>query len=281
MWDEKSMLAAGFEPRVRHAAHVLEQAGVASSLHDARELAKFAQHSGEDFDTSIARRAAREPLQHILGVMYFRYLELESRPGVFIVRPETEMVAQAGIDAIAGIARPRVLDLCTGSGAIALAIATEVSSACVWAIEKSAQAFASAQRNNAKYGNVVTFLHGDALDAETLLKQEIAEAGRFDMVISNPPYVPLYHELSPEVRQDPEMALFGGGEAGLEFPLAVVERAARLLRGGGVLIMEHASEQAAPLCAAATAAGFVQVSTGTDLTGAPRFLRAQWPGRAS
>ena len=297
----------------------------------------------------IQRRAEREPLQHITERMYFRYLELEAQPGVFIVRPETEMVAQAGIDFLAeydsGIANhhaanhsganhsvvnyraasnaPRIaahngtenavnaagtadsalhtalnagtasaahsisgkepiiaVELFSGSGAIALSIATElrerISNLEVYAIEMSAEAYESSQRNNARYGNAVNFICADALAP---LPEHLAARieGKAALVIANPPYVPPYHELSPEVRADPALALFGGGEEGLDIPLAAIRRAADVLAPGGALVMEHASEQAAALRAAAARAGFAGARTGKDLAGAERWLFARWP----
>ena len=301
------MTAMGTDPHnwrelLQDARAELEAAGVASPDYDAREL--LAAALGVDsrtlalrfgdvpepeqvahFEELIRRRAAREPLQHILGTMYFRYLELESVPGVFVVRPETEMVAQAGIDFLRGEARLAaspadsaliVVDLCSGSGAIALSIATEMPRTQVYGVELSPVALESAQRNNQRYGSPVTFLGGDALaPLPEPLETEIA--GRARLVISNPPYVPTYHELSPEVLADPHQALFGGGEDGLEFPLALINRARTLLAPGGALVMEHASEQSEALREAALEAGYVAVTTGRDLTGAQRWLFARAP----
>ncbi|MGV9188611.1 peptide chain release factor N(5)-glutamine methyltransferase [Arcanobacterium canis] len=224
------------------------------------------------YDDLISRRATREPLQHVLGKMWFRYLELISRPGTFIVRPETEMVVQSGLDAIAHLPSPRVVDLCTGSGAIALSIATECPTSAVWAIEKSEEAFAVAQQNNSAYGDRVTMIHGDALESASLLGSVLDE-GPFDLVISNPPYVPSGHQLDVEAQADPAMALWGGGEDGLDFPYAIIGVASELLGGGGILVMEHASEQSSALVSAAEHAGF-HAHTGQDLTGRDRFLFA-------
>ncbi|MFC5280868.1 peptide chain release factor N(5)-glutamine methyltransferase [Arcanobacterium canis] len=270
---------------VRQAEGILADAGVPAGP-DARLIAEevsgrklalvadqeptSAEH--QHYDDLIFRRATREPLQHVLGKMWFRYLELVSRPGTFIVRPETEMVVQAGLDAIAYLRAPRVVDLCTGSGAIALSIATERPTSAVWAIEKSEDAFAVAQQNNSAYGNRVTMIHGDALEASSLLGDVLYE-GPFDLVISNPPYVPLGHQLDAEAQADPAMALWGGGEEGLDFPYAVIGVASELLGEGGILVMEHASEQSLALVSAAEHAGF-HAHTGQDLTGRDRFLFA-------
>lgn len=269
--------------RIAAAAERLAAAGVASPLNDARELAEFVAGSvpvGTDspttdearaFDAAVERRAAREPLQHIIGTMWFRYLTLVSRPGVFIVRPETEMVVEAGLTALKGMDKPApvVVDLCTGSGAIAISIATEYPQARVFAVELSEIAFEAASENNETYGNLVTLALGDArTEFEELL-------GNADLVICNPPYVPPHHELSAEVLRDPAGALYGGGPDGLDIPQQLVERAFALLRPGGILVMEHADDQGEALRAAAHR--FVNVGTGQDLAGRDRWLYAQKP----
>ena len=307
------------EPRewnglIVQAAKRLADAGVASPVSDARELAEFAagvrrlplnaptSEQLAAFAHAVERRAGREPLQHITGRMYFRYLELVSRPGAFIVRPETEMVAQDAIDearkVVARGERPRVVDLCTGSGAIALAVATEVPGAHVLAIDISDEALAVAAENNAAYGNPVVFLQGDAMefslgprDSSGAVARGGAVASRggaadcaddarscaFDVVVANPPYIPAHHELSPEVLADPAAALWGGGARGLNVPASLVERATALLRPGGLLVMEHAEEQAEALRRIASNAGFVKARTGVDLSGRPRWLHARLP----
>ncbi|OCW60771.1 hypothetical protein HMPREF3167_08390 [Trueperella sp. HMSC08B05] len=263
---------------IARACAELTAVGVPSPEADARLLAQLV--AGERvqgtpspqelarYEELVAARARRVPLQHLEGTMYFRYLELEARPGVFIVRPETESVVEAALADIRALPDPLVADLCTGSGAIAISIATE-SNARVLAVERSADTFASAALNNARYGGLVSLVQGDALE-------ELEEyAGRIDVVVSNPPYVAPWHELSPEVRQDPELALFGGGTDGLDLPRQLVARAHLLLRGGGILIMEHGDEQGEALRAAATECGFVDVTTGRDLAGRDRWLRAR------
>ena len=140
----------------------LAESGVASAHSDARQLAEFVlgqklyllSQAPQDFfdryEQVITRRAGREPLQLITGRMYFRYLELLSQPGVFIVRPETEVVAGAAIEAASALAAPLVVDLCTGSGAIACALASEVPGCRVWAVELDSQAAALARVNAQK-----------------------------------------------------------------------------------------------------------------------------------
>ena len=262
-------------------------AGLDSPEADTRELAEIA--GGErlhvllgsgtaptpeqraHFESMAAARAARVPLQHVTGFMYFRYLELVSRPGCFIVRPETELVAEEAITALrAVVSRPALaVDLCTGSGAIALAVATEVPGVRVIGVELSDSAMAVARENNARYGSVVELVQGDA---RTELSNVV---GQVDVVVTNPPYVPPTHEVSVEALEDPALALWGGGADGTDLPRELIARAAELLRPGGTLVMEHAQEQAEVLVSAALAAGFSRAHTGYDYTGRPRWLWAR------
>ena len=246
---------------VRAAARRLAAAGVASADNDARLLAEHALGApllladgadpdfSEHYEALIARRERREPLQHITGVMWFRGQELVSRPGVFIVRPETEVVAGAAIEAarqmIADGAAPLVVDLCAGSGAIAVALACEVPEAHVVAVEVDEAAAALARENCRRLApGRVEVVRGDATDARVLNDLD----GCVDVVVSNPPYVPAGAVEDVETaRYDPDRALFGGGEDGLAVPRAVVRRAAGLLRPGGVLVMEHDPRQSEEL----------------------------------
>lgn len=261
----------------------LAESGVASAHSDARQLAEFVlgqklyllSQAPQDFfdryEQVITRRAGREPLQLITGRMYFRYLELLSQPGVFIVRPETEVVAGAAIEAASALAAPLVVDLCTGSGAIACALASEVPSCRVWAVELDPQAAALA-RVNAQKNHNVSVIEADATGPLT----ELAEIeGQVDVVVTNPPYVPAgLIEDSETASYDPPLALFGGGVAGLEVPLKLIKRASSLLRPGGVLVMEHDPSQVEALVKAAKAAGFSQGECHQDLTGRQRYLQA-------
>lgn len=274
---------------VRSAARRLAAAGVASADNDARLLAEHALGApllladgadpdfSEHYEALIARRERREPLQHITGVMWFRGQELVSRPGVFIVRPETEVVAGAAIEAarqmIADGAAPLVVDLCAGSGAIAAALACEVPEAHVVAVDVDEAAAALARENCRRLApGRVEVVRGDATDARVLNDLD----GCVDVVVSNPPYVPAGAVEDVETaRYDPDRALFGGGEDGLAVPRAVVRCAAGLLRPGGVLVMEHDPRQSEELRDAALTAGFTMAETGRDLAGRDRYLRAE------
>ncbi|MDO5025487.1 MAG: peptide chain release factor N(5)-glutamine methyltransferase [Trueperella sp.] len=267
---------------MRQVAEQLAAAGIDSSAAEARLLVADAAGVEQPWLSPVpptpaqlarlshttAARLERQPIQHVLGKMWFRYLELAAGPGVFSVRPETEAMVDAALAALPQLGEhPRVVDLCSGSGAIAIAIATEYPRAAVSAAEISPAAYGYAQRNNASYGNSVDLVLGDARTAFPQL------LGTVDLVISNPPYVPPTDELPPEVRHDPQLALFGGGSDGLDLPAQLISRAAQLLRPGGVLFMEHAPEQAAKIVAIA-ARDFEKCETGRDLTGRERWLRA-------
>ncbi len=233
------------------------------------------------FESMLARREAREPLQHIVGHAPFRYLELEVGPGVFVPRPETELVVQEAIDWITahGLYSPRVVDLCAGSGAIGLAIATEVPGAQVWAVELDTQAAQWTRRNMHKVGerfpDLVANYRLEVADATCPVTLATLD-GTADVVISNPPYIPLTNvPQQPEVRDfDPDTALYGGSADGMMIPERIIVRAAALVRTGGLFVMEHDITQGDRTVAFARANGFTEARTHTDLTGRPRYLVA-------
>lgn len=213
-------------------------------------------------------RARRVPLQHLTGRAPFRGIELEVGPGVFVPRPETEVVAQFGIDALAAVPAPEpiAVDLCTGSGAIALALAAEVPTAHVWAIEKSAEAHAWATRNVAALGDGrVELVLGDVAEAAELLPGTLR--GRVHLLISNPPYVPSgMVPRDPEVRDhDPELALYSG-EDGLDLIRVISRVGLEWVAPGGTLVLEHAESQGAAIRGILTADGWRAPSTHRDLT---------------
>ncbi|WP_369816509.1 peptide chain release factor N(5)-glutamine methyltransferase [Agromyces sp. Root81] len=220
----------------------------------------------------IARRAQREPLQHITGRAAFRNLELRVGPGVFVPRPETEQVAQLAIDALASAAEPEpiAIDLGTGSGAIAIALATEVPHAKVWAVENSPAAFVWTRRNVDEVAAPnLELVFGDLAEALPELD------GRVAVVVSNPPYVPLSEvPRDPEVRlYDPEHALYGGAD-GLDVVRVLSRRALALLRPGGVLVIEHGEEQSAAIAAVLAADGWRAIAHHRDLTTRDRATTA-------
>lgn len=273
---------------VKSATVALAAAGVPSAAVDARLLAAHllglsrgeleaklfsATVAPKGYAELVARRVAREPLQHITGVAYFRHLELAVGKGVFVPRPETETVVQLAIDVLtqmhheeAGERKKLIaVDLGTGSGAIAGSLASEVPECLVYAVELSDEALPWAERNLADTGAVL--VHGDMRTAFRELD------GTVDVVVSNPPYIPaaaIPRDL--EVRlHDPDMALYGGGEDGMEMPTAAATTAARLLRSGGFFVMEHAEVQAEQMAALLQASGsWSDVQTHVDLTGRDR-----------
>ena len=235
-----------------------------------RALALLGAEAPPGLEDLVAERATRIPLQHITGRAYFRHLELQVGPGVFVPRPETETVAQHAIDRARALPAAKVVDLGTGSGAIAAAVASEVPTATVYAVELSALAHAWAERNLAPLG--VTLLQEDLRTALS------AHDGTFDVVVSNPPYIPAEAvPREPEVAEhDPQMALYGGGADGMELPAATAATAARLLKPGGHFIMEHAEVQAAAVHTLLRSAGcWDQVATRYDLTGRERATSAR------
>jgi release factor glutamine methyltransferase len=264
---------------VAEATARLESAGVPSPRFDAEVLAAHSlgverrdlwrhRAAGAGFPAYVDRRAAREPLQHITGVACFRHLSLQVGAGVFVPRPETEVVVDAVIAAARRLARPRVVDLCTGSGAIALAVATEVPGSRVHAVELDPAAHAWAARNCA--GSAVELRQGDMAAAFPELD------GAVDVVVSNPPYIPVDARIrDPEVAShDPAVALWSGAD-GLDAIRVVEQVAARLLRPGGLVVVEHSDLQGATAPAVFTdGSRWQDVADHRDLAGRDRYLTA-------
>jgi len=215
------------------------------------------------WDELIARRAAREPLQHLTGVAPFRHLELRVGPGVFVPRPETEMVAQLAIDALRAAASPApiAVDLGTGSGAIALSMATEVPHARVFAAENSVDAFVWTKENFALHAPGAKLAFIDLAVAFPDLD------GTVSVLVSNPPYVPDDAiPRDPEVRYwDPPAALYGGAD-GLDVVRQLSTVGQRLLHPGGSLVIEHGEWQGAAIRDLLTADGWRAAATHPDLT---------------
>ena len=275
---------------VAGATDILAAAGVASPGYDAAELLahvlgttrmglSLVEHvdpaDRASFDDLVTRRARREPLQHLTGTAAFRHVELAVGSGVFVPRPETELLAGWAFEAAQRAEQDngtcRVVDLCTGSGAIALSVATELPTAEVHAVELEPEAVAWAQRNLAGHG--VDLRQGDMADAFRDLD------GTVDVVVCNPPYIPhdAWESVAPEARDhDPHAALFSTGGDGLDAMRVLEEVAARLLRTGGRVGAEHADLQGESAPAVFTAAGrWVDVRDHRDLAGRPRYVTAR------
>ena len=228
----------------------------------------------ERFEQLVERRAQRVPLQHITGIAPFHRIEVKVGPGVFVPRPETELLVEAALEDLSSYPedyRPRVVDLCTGSGAIAAAIKTAFPRAQVQAVELSPAAAAWARKNLEPRGVYVT--QADARDV-------FADApGYFDVVVSNPPYIPAGNvPQDPEVAEhDPAMALYGGGTDGMELPTGIISHARYLLKPGGFFVMEHDESQAEAVAAVMRRYNFEHVRLIRDLAGRPRHTAAHKP----
>lgn len=269
----------------------LQDAGIDSADADARTLLQSATGrsrtelliidelspgEADGFAAMVGRRAAREPLQHITGVAYFRHSELAVGPGVFVPRPETEVMTGWVIDRLGEVdagRSPVVVDLCTGSGAIARALADEVPGAEIHAVELSEQAAHWAAENLA--GTEVELRIGDMAEAFGELD------GTVDVVACNPPYVPLtaWESVQVEARDhDPELSLFSGDD-GLDAIEVLTGVAARLLRPGGWVACEHAEVQteAVPTLFARHG-GYREIRDHRDLSDRPRFTTARLAG---
>jgi len=229
--------------------------------------------AAQSYRDLVRRRAARVPLQHLTGRASFRHNELAVGPGVFVPRPETEVMAGWVVDRaralIAEGRSPRVVDLATGSGAIALAVATEVPQAEVHAVEREEAAHSWAARN--LRGSGVDLRLGDMADAFGDLD------GCVDIVVSNPPYIPLeaFESVAPEARDHDPAAALWSGEDGLDAIRVVAAVGARLLRTQGLLAVEHAEVQGESVPALLAALGrWRDVRDHLDLAGRPRFTTA-------
>lgn len=286
------MPALSLDQALRAAAAELSAAGVPSPRVDAellaahllgesvgrvRALAFTDAPAPEGYAGLVAERARRIPLQHLTGKAHFRRLELAVGPGVFVPRPETETVAQLAIDRAQLVpGGAKVVDLGTGSGALAASIASEVPGSDVYAVELSPLALAWARKNLDPLG--VTVLEGDLRTALP------GQDGTFDVVVSNPPYIPADAVPNePEAADhDPAMALYGGGADGLELPGAAARTAARLLRPGGYFVMEHAEVQARTIAARLAAdPAWEAVTSHNDLNDRPRATSAVRSAAAS
>ncbi len=239
-------------------------------------LAEVAEDDATRFTALLDQRADRVPLQHLTGRAPFRRLELAVGPGVFVPRPETELLAEWALGRLDGLDGPIVVDLGSGSGALALSIAHEHPGARVTAVERDPGAIAWTRHNaldRIGAGDTpVGVVAGDMTDPGLLPELD----GRVDVVVSNPPYVPDGARIPREVADhDPPLALWGGPD-GLDVVRGMLGVAARLLRPGGWLGIEHADQQGTALPAVVRSqGGFTDVEDHPDLAGRPRFTTAR------
>ena len=269
------------------ATTLLADAGINTARYDAEELAahlagtergRLALLDSPDdtffdrYHAAIAARSRRVPLQHITGTAAFGPLTLVVGPGVFIPRPETEVMLEwATAQCLPGApARPLIVDVCTGSGALALALAQRWPEARVLGIDNSDAALEYARRNS--LGTKVELVRADATDPGLLTQID----GQVDLVVTNPPYVPDTVELEPEVAEhDPPQAVFGGPD-GMRVIAAVVRLAGRWLRPGGFFAVEHDDTTSLLTSELVSSTGlFDDIAARTDLTGRSRFVTAR------
>lgn len=221
--------------------------------------------------TAVARRAAGEPLQYLLGTWDFLSLTLEVGEGVLIPRPETELLCELAAERLKTVSHPRVLDLCAGSGCVGLGIASLCPTAAVTAVEKSTEAFAYLQRNSSRYPQfAVTPVCADVLTDHTAFSEP------FDAIVSNPPYIPAADlaTLQREVQHEPSMAL-DGGEDGLRFYRVIAERWTKLLCSGGFVAVEIGIGQESDVMHLFESAGLTDIGFLRDYSDIPRVVYAR------
>jgi release factor glutamine methyltransferase len=220
----------------------------------------------ETFWKLLDRRCAHEPLQYLTGVAYFRHLEIKVGPGVLVPRPESELLVESVLTHIEKLSGAvSVIDLGSGSGALALAIATEAPQTHVIAVEKSPEAIYWLKENVSFIDEKVRIVESDVATA--------LDGVKCDVVIANPPYVPDSQELPKDVAEhEPAVALFGGVD-GMKIPRLFISAASRLLKAGGFLAIEHHEDQG-PEIAGVLISDFTDILLHQDLTGRPRFTTA-------
>ena len=252
------------------AAHVL---GFSRGELQAKSITNFEIDDVGEIEALFQKRSERIPLQHLTGVAYFRNLALTVAPGVFIPRPETEVVTEFAVQALRAVpGEPIAVDLCTGSGAIAISLATEVPNSLVYAWELNPDSEQPLRENIAVNGGRVNLVMGDIAEEHPLF-QELA--GRVDVVVSNPPYIPTGAiPVDVEVQlHEPELALYGGAD-GMDIMRVVSKRALQLLKPGGFLVVEHADSQAKIVADLFEADGWRQIRSHRDLNARDRATTA-------
>lgn len=270
----------------RHAADYLDRHGVEPALPAAelllahvietdraglyRREAPLTAPEARRFGRALCARCSGEPVQYLTGQEGFRRLVLEVRPGVFIPRPETEGLVDVALEAIRDRPSPVVVDVCSGTGAIALSIATEHPGAAVWATDLAPEAVALASSNAGRHAPGVVVLEGDLLEP---LPAHLR--GRVDLVVGNPPYIAAEDVagLPVDVRSEPLLALVGD----VDLYARLAEQAGTWLRGEGVIAVEIGESMADEVGVALRKAGFVDVGVRQDLAGRDRVVTARWP----
>ena len=270
---------------IRQAAARFEQAGIPDPIIDASLLlahlmgqqalflradswSQVAQETAAAFETLCQRRLTREPLQYLLGEQPFLGRSFYVDERVLIPRPETELLAERAIEALKrAVDSPAALDMCCGSGCLAVSLALEVPGAQVHACDLSEGALAVTRRNAEALGAQITLHQGDLFDA--------LPPQRFDVIVSNPPYIPSddCRQLQQEVMQEPAMALDGGAD-GYDFYRRIAEAAPRWLKPGGTLLLEVGYDQARTVAAMLQAAGLRDIAIHEDYQHIERMVEA-------
>lgn len=241
--------------------------------------------AAERFESLLQRRREGEPVAHLVGWKEFYGRRFEVTPDVLIPRPETEFLAEAGMQLLerTAPAQPDVLDLCTGSGAVAITLALELPQARVWATDLSPEALAVAGRNVQAHAvtDRVRLAHGDLFDALTQASPGYPERRRFDLIVANPPYVGTERGPAPEelvVKHEPSIALFAGPD-GMEILRRLITEAPDWLVDGGCLALEVAAGQSEAVEALMQERGFRDTGLVCDLQGLPRVVLGHWEER--
>ena len=282
------MVSAGMRPQeaVREIEARLTAAGCPDADFDAREL--FRLVTGADLrladqpltaaqadrlETLTVRRAAREPLQYLCGSWPFLDFELAVGPGVLCPRADTEVVAEAAAGLLAGVQKPKVLDLCAGTGCLGLGVKRFCPDAVVTSLEKSLEAFRYLEQNakNALHRPAATPVLGDLFTYWETLPE-----GKLDLIVSNPPYLTAaeMQQLQPEVAREPAMALEAGAD-GLVFYRAIAEHYQKALRPGGALALEIGWQQREAVTALLAENGWVEIACKKDYGGNDRCVTAR------
>lgn len=271
------LVEAGIDAARRNAEWMLVEVLGCRRVHLVTEAdQRVAPEQVNRLGTMLERRLGHEPLQHILGHAEFYGLRLRVTPDVLIPRPETEVVLEVALERIRDRTAPRILDIGTGSGAIALACAHGRPDANVVACDVSLAALAVARANASALGLDVSFVRADVLD--TTFAGRFDEA--FDLVVSNPPYVPPgeAETLAPEVREfEPSLALFSSDDP-LQFYRAIVLHTPALLHAGGWLVLETHADYGPEVADLLKGVDFADVQLRDDLAGRPRVVAGQWRG---
>jgi len=259
-WAEASLRESSDSARLDAELLLADSAGINRALLLARPERPLTDAQAARLAASVRRRRSGEPLAYIVGTREFYSLALEVDPAVLVPRPETELLVELALDSLPG--KGRVLDLGTGSGAIALALKSQQPALEVWGVDRSAAALAVAGRNAARLGLDVHWLQSNWFGRLT--------DERFDLIVSNPPYVASADPaLTTALAHEPRLALDGGVD-GLDAYRAILGAASSHLAAGGLLMVEHGADQRAALTALAAAAGFACQAVRDDLAGRAR-----------